>query len=63
MSDDNWRDYSPINSQYEVQINTRTGKFRHRPLLVPRERADLFGPRLTADTDWIPGWPGKGVQG
>jgi len=61
-SDDfSWRDMTPVTSDYEVQINTRTGEARHR-------RRQAYGPvgylrnknGPVADLPWTPGMPTEG---
>ena len=36
MDQDNWHDATAIHSQFEQQIS-RTGKYRHRPLMLSSE--------------------------
>lgn len=61
MSDDDWRDVTPITSDYEVQIS-RTGKARHRPRQKHGRFVYLMDDSTIMEFPWTPGWPGRGLQ-
>ena len=57
-----WRDVTPVTSDYEVQVSESTGKARHRPRQAYGPVGYLRKDGPVADLPWTPGWPGKGLQ-
>ena len=51
-----WMDASTVGSPFEVQLNQRTGQWRHRPMTSPHLQAQ----GIMMETSWVSGSPQKG---
>lgn len=55
MSDDYWVDVTQIGSEWNIEYNTHTGAWRHRPIRQDCHVRNIFGERGVGE--WIAGRP------